>query len=1126
MKSRKALLFASAALIVSACYDDSALNSRLDELDGRLTAVEETVKSMNSQLSTLQDLISGKKFITDVSDYSNGSHVITLVTADGAMSTITIKDGEDGKDGENGKDGVSPSAPQISVKQAPDGKYYWAVDGEWVLVNGEKVPVTGPSGVTPALKIENGMWYVSYDNGITYVVCGPATGADGDAFFKSAELSEDGRLAFLTLVDGTVLTFEIYRQFGLSIDMQNSLVLSGHQVKYPYLITGADEQTDIEVYSKNGWEAEIEKTDVSTGYIVVSAPEKVSKGKITVLATDGADKTIMRTLTVISGHVNLSSSSVEAPEEGGLLKVAVSTNLIGYEAKLSEGCEDWLSFVNTKVSEEVVCDTLTLSVKVNEFPQPRQASISILYEGNQVESILVYQMPKSFPEDALVLIVKPLASDGMVMLPTYPAGTTEYTVDWGDGSEVEKFTTKCPQHLYEDTDRTYAVAVRGTLQSISKPSSSAHYSDVIEVAQWGDNNITTLSFNSNASLVRVAAPKGNELKNVTTVRSCFYGCKSLKEVPSNFFRSMGNITSLYEMFKNCYELEYLPDDLFDDLSCVTGTNATQSMFNGCHKLKRVPSCAGLGVKGGTISCMNQLFNDCWALEEIPEHYWPEGFESATGNFNFNMTFRNCKALKSIPESFFEHILPAKVVQLNNTFYGCESLTSEGINYFFNKYLLIYNWNSAFYGCKSLTTLPEYELTITAEDGSISTVSVPVYKRNEAEYQAYFAGKSYSSISNCFKGCVNLEGYYDKIPLAWGGGWDGSTEAPVIDISAVLPEKKGYYAIDFIVKGTGVAEAYYYLSAKTLVDQVLPNFNNSYSELCEQKGIKIEDAYLSAINSTSGLTLGFEEGVPDVEYILIVSGKNIYGKKFAYCVQSTTSIPKGSDEYDRFLGDWKVTSSGSVSTSASYDGRDVVFNIRIEPYRVDESYLVYNWGITKFTGDNTLVPTAPTPMFFENGTINVYTGAANGSVIYMGYNYTDEAYGSIDYNVALNTYSNDVTSDGTYSVYMTSGEKVASGVYNEDGTVTLDGVLSAMYEEMGHSVKSKGFDYFLAMGGPGWSRIFIPEEVVKPEFLFQDAAGNNCVPYALAPYKLEKISGESTPAAPANLSDKSLKMIMR
>ena len=71
------------------------------------------------------------------------------------MTTMVIKDG---------------ASPNVSVGQTPDGKWYWMVNGDWLLDSeGNKIPVTGERGVTPSMKIENGKWYVSYDYGVTYI---------------------------------------------------------------------------------------------------------------------------------------------------------------------------------------------------------------------------------------------------------------------------------------------------------------------------------------------------------------------------------------------------------------------------------------------------------------------------------------------------------------------------------------------------------------------------------------------------------------------------------------------------------------------------------------------------------------------------------------------------------------------------------------------------------------------------------------------------------------------------------------------------------------------------------------------------------------------------------------------
>lgn len=139
-------------------------------MDQRLTEVEAKVASLNTRLTKLQELIDGKQFITGIEKNEDGTNVISFVNAYGELSTITLSDGK---------------SPDISVKQAADGKWYWTLNGEWLLdKDGNTIPVTGECGVTtPSMKIENGKWYVSYDLKSVIIIVQSAAGSlSGSAF--------------------------------------------------------------------------------------------------------------------------------------------------------------------------------------------------------------------------------------------------------------------------------------------------------------------------------------------------------------------------------------------------------------------------------------------------------------------------------------------------------------------------------------------------------------------------------------------------------------------------------------------------------------------------------------------------------------------------------------------------------------------------------------------------------------------------------------------------------------------------------------------------------------------------------------------------------------------------------
>ena len=114
----------------------------------------------------------------------------------------------------NGKDGADGNTPVIGVKKDTDGIYYWTLDGEFIVVDGQKIKAQGTDGnngadgsdgVTPKLEIREGYWWISYDNGTNWTQLGKATGEDGkDA--DSIKITQDENNVYFELADGTVIT--------------------------------------------------------------------------------------------------------------------------------------------------------------------------------------------------------------------------------------------------------------------------------------------------------------------------------------------------------------------------------------------------------------------------------------------------------------------------------------------------------------------------------------------------------------------------------------------------------------------------------------------------------------------------------------------------------------------------------------------------------------------------------------------------------------------------------------------------------------------------------------------------------------------------------------------------------
>ena len=59
--------------LIGCSYDDTDIQKRLDDLDGQLTELQALVKALNSDVTTLKELVAGKRFISDVQPSSRWS---------------------------------------------------------------------------------------------------------------------------------------------------------------------------------------------------------------------------------------------------------------------------------------------------------------------------------------------------------------------------------------------------------------------------------------------------------------------------------------------------------------------------------------------------------------------------------------------------------------------------------------------------------------------------------------------------------------------------------------------------------------------------------------------------------------------------------------------------------------------------------------------------------------------------------------------------------------------------------------------------------------------------------------------------------------------------------------------
>lgn len=256
---KKLLAFAALFAVVaftSCKYDDDDIWNSVHGLENRVAKLEELCKQMNTNISSLQTIVTALQnndYVTGVTPVMQDGKEVGYTITFSKSNPITIYHGKDGQNGSDGKDGVDGTdgkdgtTPTIGVKQDVDDVYYWTLDGEWLTdERGDKIKAegtdgkdgadgedgsdgndgqdgtNGKDGITPQFKIENDYWFISYDNGDTWTQLGKATGEDGkdgedgisgDSMFTDVDYKTSTDYVIFTLDDGTQIKLPTWSAF-------------------------------------------------------------------------------------------------------------------------------------------------------------------------------------------------------------------------------------------------------------------------------------------------------------------------------------------------------------------------------------------------------------------------------------------------------------------------------------------------------------------------------------------------------------------------------------------------------------------------------------------------------------------------------------------------------------------------------------------------------------------------------------------------------------------------------------------------------------------------------------------------------------------------------------------------
>ena len=206
--------------LLSGCIEISRIREEVTNLQERVTAIEQQCSLLNTNIVAIQSLSDAFQkgdFITSVTPIITDGDTLGYTISFVKGTPITILNGKDGTDGVDGQ------KPIVGVKTDMDGLLYWTLDEEWLLdESGHKIKAVGTDGLygnngnTPVLKIEDGYWLLSIDNGSSWSVVGEVKSGiikESDWLFSNIDSTTNEYCVSFSLVNGTTLQLPTWHAF-------------------------------------------------------------------------------------------------------------------------------------------------------------------------------------------------------------------------------------------------------------------------------------------------------------------------------------------------------------------------------------------------------------------------------------------------------------------------------------------------------------------------------------------------------------------------------------------------------------------------------------------------------------------------------------------------------------------------------------------------------------------------------------------------------------------------------------------------------------------------------------------------------------------------------------------------
>lgn len=373
----------SALVLGFAGCSQYALQEDLEALQQEVAELKTLCEQLNGDVESLNKFMeayNGCKMVTHVVETSYGW---TIYFNDETYCDLRHgNDGVEGAVGDKGDKGDKGDSPVIGVAQDTDGIWYWTLDGEFLLVDGNKIPTTGKDALTPTFQVaQNNVLQVSYDGGKTWADVGEIKGVSTVPSAVTDVIVTDTDVTFV-LAEGEPLVMARYNSLKVSV---STPVAADGIYTASYTLVGAGENVQVVCSPNAGWDASLSRKDAVSGTITLTPPAVWSDASVLVFAYSD-EQIAMTVISITQDVVVVEQNEYTVPAAGTSFNLPVSANF----APVVSATENWVSVVEVKAMTEY---QYTITVAENTEEVERSAAINFLKTegGDLIASIAVKQ---------------------------------------------------------------------------------------------------------------------------------------------------------------------------------------------------------------------------------------------------------------------------------------------------------------------------------------------------------------------------------------------------------------------------------------------------------------------------------------------------------------------------------------------------------------------------------------------------------------------------------------------------------------------------------------------------------------------------------------------------------------